>query len=123
MKRPRLSDMSTGDLVELFVKCAIAQDNALFANAVGEVNKLYWNIDAIKNELQSREGDQRRALLPLYRHPNPQVKLKAAKATFALAPGAARQVLETLANTCVGPQKLEAGMCLFNLDEGIFKPK
>jgi hypothetical protein len=31
-------------------------------------------------------------------------------------------VLEVIAETCYGPQKLEAGMTLSNLDAGIFKP-
>ncbi|TAK49740.1 MAG: DUF2019 domain-containing protein [Xanthobacteraceae bacterium] len=56
-------------------------------------------------------------------HPNPQVQVKAAKATLALATEQARQVLKTLAKTCMGLQQLEAGMTIRALDEGIFKPK
>jgi hypothetical protein len=60
--------------------------------------------------------------MAFYDHPNPNVRVKAAKATLAIAPAAARHVLETVAATCYGPEILEAGMSLTNLDCGIYKP-
>ncbi len=42
-----------------------------------EINRLYWKIASVGNELKSRPGDQRAALLPLYNHKNMQVRLKA----------------------------------------------
>jgi hypothetical protein len=121
MKNKALSGMSEAELVALFMKYAVDQDDALLGNEIGKVNKLYWKITAIKDELKSRPGDGRRALVPLFDHPNPQVQVKAAKATLALVPVAARQVLESL-QTCRGPQQLEAGMTLAFLDDGTFKP-
>lgn len=73
-------------------------------------------------ELKARNGDQRRALLELYDHPNAQVRLKATKATLAVAPEAARHMLETIAASNDFPQAGEAGMSIRNLDAGIFKP-
>lgn len=122
MKTANLQAMSVNELVELFTGFAIQQDEAELAFDVKEGNRLFWKITAIAEELKSRPGDQRHALLPLLDHPNPQVQLKAAKATLAIAPAAARHVLEVLAETCYGPQKLEAGMSLSNLDAGIYKP-
>lgn len=122
MNAKSLHKMGLDDLLALFVELALKQDNALFDNDTPKVTRLFWRIEEVKNELKSRPGDQRRALIALFDHPNPQVRLKAAKATLALTPEAARGVLESLAKTCLGPQQLDAGMCLWRLDEGAFKP-
>jgi hypothetical protein len=74
------------------------------------------------NQLKSRPGDQRRVLLDLYDHPNRQVRLNAAKATLAIAPDAAKQALQTLTENKLYSQALDAGMCLWALEQGIFKP-
>jgi hypothetical protein len=47
-------------------------------------------LEEIKRELKPKPGDHRFALLPLYDHNNMQVRVKAAKATLAIAPEAAR---------------------------------
>jgi len=60
--------------------------------------------------------------LPLYRHANAQVRLAAAKATLAVAPEDARQMLQRIADSGEFPQAGDAGMCLVALDRGIFKP-
>jgi hypothetical protein len=62
------------------------------------------------------------ALLALYGHQSMQVRLNAAKSTLAVAPEAARQELRAIADSREYPQAGDAGMCLRNLDEGIFKP-
>ncbi len=79
-------------------------------------------MEVIKRELKVRNGDQRRALLALYDHPNAQVRLKAVKATLAVEPNAARLMLERLADSREYPQAGDAGMTLDNLDSGVFKP-
>lgn len=122
MKRVKLSDMTVEQLVQLFAEFAVQQDAALLYRAQGEVNKLYFKLDAIKKELKSRPGDQRVALLPLYDHKNMQVRVKAAKATLAIAPEAARAQLEAIRASGWQPQALEAGMSLGELDRGGFKP-
>jgi cytochrome c oxidase assembly protein Cox11 len=122
MKNAKLRTMSVGQLVKLFTGIALQQDEAVLACDVKETSRLFWKLEEVEGELKSRPGDQRRALLPLYDHPNPQVRVKAAIATLAIAPAAARQVLEVIAATCHGPQKLEAGMSLVNLERGIYKP-
>jgi hypothetical protein len=77
---------------------------------------------AVENELRARPGDQRSALIPLLRHGDRQVMLKAALATLALEPRRARTVLEALSLSGIQPQALEAGTSVWALDEGIFKP-
>jgi hypothetical protein len=122
MKQAKLHGMTIDQLVEHFAAVALAQDQALLMNEYGRFNKLYGEMNEIKEELKSREGDQRTALLPLYKHQNAQVRLKAAVATLAVAPRAARQALETIANSKEYPQAGDAGMSLLNLDRGIFRP-
>jgi cytochrome c oxidase assembly protein Cox11 len=120
---PKPSDLTTTDLVALFVKYAVQQDEAILGNEQQTlVNKLVFKIKAIWDELKSRPGDQRSALISLFDHPNPNVRVWAATATLAIAPATARAVLEDLSKNCFGPQRLEAGMRLKFLDDGTFKP-
>lgn len=122
MNRVKLSEMTTEQLVQLFADLAVQQDAALLYRAQREVNKIFWKLEEIKSELKSRPGDDRSALLPLYNHKNMQVRVKAAKATLAIAPEAARAQLEAIKASGWQPQALDAGMCLWNLETGVFKP-
>lgn len=121
MKRQDVSQSSTEDLVRAYVRFALQQDEAVLVWQTKEANRLYWILDSISDELKSRPGDQRRALMPLYDHPNPQVRLKAAEATLAIAPEAAKAVLQSL-RSINGPQRLDAGMLILGLEDGSFKP-
>jgi hypothetical protein len=100
----------------------VEQDHALLWDENAKFTRLYWQMDAIKKELKSRPGDQRRALLVLFDHLNMQVRVKAAKATLAVAPEAARRMLQAIADSRRQPQAGDAGMCLRNLDRGVFVP-
>ena len=118
-----LKAMTVAQLVENFAELGVKQNKALLWHDLSEVNSLYWRIDAIKEELKGRPGDQRRALLTLFNHPDLQVRLKAAKATLAVAPDQARAMLERIKERHRGPQAGDAGMCLWNLDRGVFVPE
>ncbi len=122
MKHAKLISMTTQDLVRLFTQIAVAQDDALLGGQIAEFNRLYGRMKEISDELKGRAGDQRRALMALYEHPNMQVRLKAAIHTLAVAPGEARQAIEIIASSKWFPQAGDAGMCLLGLDEGTFKP-
>ena len=122
MKRLILSKLSGDELVDRFAQLAVEQDLAQEMGEQSKVNRLYWKLDAIDVELKSRPGDERSRLLTLYRHPNMHVQLKAAKATLAVAPVEARRLIEVIAVSHHYPQAGEAGMTLFNLDRGVFKP-
>lgn len=87
-----------------------------------KVNRLIKSMWAIQDELKSRPGDQRRALLSLYDHENAQVRLQAARATLAVEPEKARKLIEEIANGRKFPQAGDAGMTIWNLDRGVFKP-
>jgi Domain of unknown function (DUF2019) len=120
MDRNRLRDMTVDQLVERFTAIALDQHKAI--DHIAKYNRLFEQMEAVKGELKAGDGDQRRALLRLYDHPNAQVRLKAVKATLAVAPERARRMLEIMAESGEYPQAGDAGMTIDALDRGIFKP-
>ncbi len=118
----RLSEVATNELVSRFAEIGREQDQALLGGETSKFNRLFQNMQEISEELKSREGDQRSALMDLYDFPNMQVRLKAAIHTLAIAPVEARRQIEEIAASQWFPQAGDAGMCLWTLDEGIFKP-
>jgi len=123
MKRAKLQDITVSQLVERFTGIGIEQGQALLRRQYGKFNRLFDEMVAIEDELKRRDGDQRRELLSLYKHRNAQVRLNAIKATLAVSPEIARQALQALADSREYPQAGDAGMSLWNLEQGIFKPK
>jgi hypothetical protein len=122
MKHPPLHEMSIEQLIEYFVVLALEQDKALLYNEIGKFNALFEKIELIEQELKERPGDQRRRLVELFTHENAQVRMKAAEATLAVAPEAARGMLEAIASSRRFPQAGHAGMTINALDRGIFNP-
>ena len=117
-----LKSMSVAGLVERFTALCVGQYEAELRGENRKMNRLIKQMWAVTEELKSRAGDQRCELIPLYGHANAQVRLMAAKETLALVPAAARQVLEAIRESGQQPQALDAGMSLWNLDRGVFKP-
>lgn len=115
--------MTDRDLIDLFVQIGIEQDDALNGPGVARYNRLFKQETALLSELKSRGDDRRIMLLALYDHENMQVRLNAAKATLAIAPEAARQQLELIRSSRYQPQAGDAGMSIWALDEGIYKPE
>jgi hypothetical protein len=117
--RNRYESLSDQQLVARFAEIGIAQDQALLGMEIGRFNKLFDEMVSIQEALKKRAGDQRRLLLPLYSHPNMQVRLNAAKATWSVDQQAARAQLEAIAASEHYPQAGDAGMALWAIDEGI----
>jgi ParB-like chromosome segregation protein Spo0J len=122
MKPANLQGMSVAALVEKFCALCLSQYEAELRSELSKENRLIRQMFAVREELKARPGDQRHALMPLYRHPNIQVRLMAAKETLAVAPVAAREMLQAIKDSGQMPQSMDAGMCLWALDEGIHKP-
>jgi hypothetical protein len=122
MNQSELQAVTTLELVERFVEITLGQDEALLDDDRKMFNRLFEEMRTVLEELKSRPGDQRSALIPLYTHPNMQVRLKAAKNTLAVAPEDAHEVIQDIANSGHYPQAGEAGMSLWALEQGIFKP-
>src|SRR5215831_11504012 len=96
MKLDNLQDMTVEQLTKQFTAIVLEQDRAIRADETAKYDRLYRQMRAIEGVLKSRAGDQRRALLPLYNHANAQVRLAAAKATLAVAPQDAREMLQSI---------------------------
>ena len=122
MTRINLQELSVADLVRRFEVAQLAQFNAERHSDIQKQNRCVRQAMEIADELRSRPGDQRSALLKLYDHSNVQVRLMAAKLTLAVAPAAAREVVQAIADSKKYPQAMDAGMCLSALDQGIFTP-
>lgn len=123
MKRNDISRQRVQELVEQFEALSLAKGAAIMGSQIAKANRLYWQIDALKKELKSRDGDQRRALHALYSHPNPQVRLEAADATLAVLPAEARAALQMIIDRHEFPQAGDAGFTLLYLSDGRYVPE
>lgn len=108
--------MTGGQLVDRFVTIALEQDEALLNDQIPKFNRLYDQMKDVIEELKSRPGDQRSILLPLYNHPNIQVRLKAARTTIDVAPEAARDVFQKIVDSRRYPQAADALAAIWRLD-------
>jgi Domain of unknown function (DUF2019) len=122
MTNQKLKEMSVGELVERFVAIALDQDKAIFDEDNTKFNKLYDQMQSVKDELRARPGDQRNALRALLDYPNMQVRLKAAITMLALAPDISKEVLRQIADSNRLPQAADAGLILNGLRDGSFVP-
>ncbi|MGB9044586.1 MAG: DUF2019 domain-containing protein [Pseudolabrys sp.] len=111
MKLAKIEEMSTEELVKRFAAICASQDDALLRSQIAKFKLLYNEMAAVEDELKSRPGDQRRALLRLYNHPNCQVRLQSAGATLAVATDTARQLIETIASSRKYPQAATPACC------------
>jgi hypothetical protein len=119
----KLAAMSTTQLVNRFEELCLNQYEADLDFDMPRYNRAFDTMMAISKELPSRLGDQRRALLKLYDHPNEQVRLKAAIHTLTLLPDDARAVMQKLIDDRIHPQAMDAGMLLDSLDAGRYVPE
>jgi hypothetical protein len=113
---------SVQELVERFLSVSLAQYDAVYVVDTTRYNRLFAAMVDIRNELKRREGDQRRALLPLLDHPNIQVRLKAAITLLAVAPELARKALEIVRDSGILPQSADAEDMLEAVDNGSYVP-
>ncbi|HDZ72760.1 MAG TPA: DUF2019 domain-containing protein [Aurantimonas coralicida] len=123
MTAPQLTELTVEEIVREYIAIGLAQDKAIEADDASTFNRLARRQLAYEKELKRREGDQRRALVPLLEHSNAQIRLNAAHATLIVAPLLARETLEAVAAWASGPQALDAGMAIQMLDNGRFVPE
>ena len=115
----KITSVTTRELVQRFVDISEAQGEAMADGNTAAYNRLFDRKKVVIDELRRRDGDQRRALLELRGHPDIQVRLNAAKTTYALDPVGARSVLEEISNSRRFPWAGHAGMSIAMLDEGL----
>lgn len=117
MTGARLSQMSDDDLVKQYAELSAMQGRAMsLLVSSSRTNRIGDQIYEISKELKRRPGDHRTALLKLLSHPDDWVRFNAATSTISLAPGQARQVMQTIADSKVYPQAGQAGMYLSMYD-------
>lgn len=112
-----LRTLTVERLVERFVAIALAQYNALEMDDTQKYNRLFDQMTAVRKELKKRPGDQRQALIALLEHPNPQVRLIAARTTLPIARAAAQQALQLMKDRQEFPQAADASWTLRILEE------
>lgn len=117
-----LRALSTSDILGLFEQLCIEQDDAIEGNENARANRLIMRTFALEAEPKSRPGDQRRILMKLFGHPNMQVRLTAARANLAVDYIAARRELQAIVDQQWFPQSGDAGMTLYHLDTGFYRP-
>ena len=118
--RPASKIASVQELVAQFLSIGLAQFDAAYVVDTRKYNRLYQKMDVVLDELKRREGDQRRALLPLLDHPNVQVRMMAAQAVLAISPTLARSAFVSVRDSNEFPQAMNAGMTLRALDNGSY---
>lgn len=118
MNQNDLEEATVEELVAMFTAIAVKQNAALEGVRSAEHNRLYRQMEKVEAQLKAREGDQRRALLALYRHFNPTVRFKAAMVTFVFAPREAREVLQLIKDRKEFPIAMNASQMLSAVDEG-----
>ena len=111
---------SVQELVERFVSIGLAQYEAAYVVDTRKYNRLYARMQDIRKELWRREGDQRRALLPLLNHPNVQVRMMAAHTVLTISPDLARKAFESVRDSGIFPQAADASGTLSALDNGTY---
>jgi hypothetical protein len=98
VERENLAMLTADELVDRFAAVCVQQNKALLEDEIAKFNRLFDKMVAVGTELKNRSGDQRRALTRLFDHPDLQMKLHAAHMTLAVAPKAAREMLQAIKN-------------------------
>jgi hypothetical protein len=118
----RFRGMTDIELVDEFEQLCLAQDAALDREEFAAYGRRYKVIQALMDELKARSGDRRRLLKKFFGQGNFQVRLTAAHAVLALDYEEARREMELIAESQWQPQAGYAGMSLWNLDRGVYRP-
>jgi hypothetical protein len=122
-RRISLDELSISELVQRFLSLTLGQYEAERQSDNAKYNRLYAEMRMVRNELKHREGDQRRALLPYINHENAQVRLMAASSLLTIVPDRAKRALESVRDSGIVPQSVDAGFLLDGLKDGSFVPK
>ncbi|HYM17658.1 MAG TPA: DUF2019 domain-containing protein [Micropepsaceae bacterium] len=117
-----LITLSIEDLVGQFRAYALEQESALLDSDTDEYNRLYDKMEAIDLELRTRGLEARKALLRLLDHESPRVRRAAAVRSLAISPERSLATIKEIASSHLMPEAGRAGMTLYHLEQGIFKP-
>lgn len=111
-----LTKLSIDQLLARFVQLCLRDDDAQQVANVAARNRFVYEISDVKKELQARPGDQRTALISLFKHPNLMVRYHAATNLMAIIPDEARRQMQAIADSKQYPIAGSAGTYLLMLD-------
>ena len=117
-----LEELDVLELVNRFEAITSAQCEASWLLQTARYNRLYRQMVEIRRELQSRAGDQRRALIALLQSDNVQVRMMAANTVLAIFPEQAKRALESVSESGIMPQAADASSMLDALANGGYVP-
>ena len=101
-------DASDEAMLQRFIELSLTQHEALLYLETGPYNRAYMKIKKLVEELEARPGDQRHALIELFDHDNPQVRLNAAKHAHPHYPDKAIQIVQSIIDARALPQEVYA---------------
>jgi hypothetical protein len=119
MNAVKNAQLSTSELVTEFSRLALAQHEAVEKFQTARYNRLYGRIKLIESELKARDGDQRRALMPLLDAPNIQLRYMAAYALLTIVPEQVQQALLRIRESRHLPQSADASYTLDHFEDSI----
>ncbi|MEW6768493.1 MAG: DUF2019 domain-containing protein [Pseudomonadota bacterium] len=111
-----LSTLSIDQLLARFVELCLDDEQAHDLAKVSVSNRLVYEISDVKKELQKRPGDQRSALIALFKHPNLYVRYHVATNLMSVMPEEARRQMQAIADSKQYPIAGSAGTYLLMLD-------
>jgi hypothetical protein len=118
MSTKKMPEMTVEELVMAYADIVTQQDEAFKNTCIAEFTKLYWQRDAIKEELKSRPGDQREMLAALFKSKKSWVRICVARDTFALDEARARMHIQYVIDHSWDPYRGEARSVLGAWDRG-----
>ena len=116
------NNLSDEELVNRFATAAKQMGAAVLDSRTRQANRIFdimWSIDAT---LRSRGKEARLKLLPLLDDKDRFVRYYAAKKLLGVVPDKARAEIERNGKYTFDAICGDAGMTLYNLDSGVFKP-
>ena len=112
MMTRRKNNAPVDEMLQRFIELSLTQHGALLYLETGPYNRAYMKIKKLVEELEARPGDQRHALIELFDHDNPQVRLNAAKYAHPLFPEESIQVVQSIIDAKKYPQEAHARSAL-----------
>lgn len=111
------SAMPIDGLLKCFEEACLEQYDTYIDDDISKRNADFWILVSINDELKVRGVQERKSLLRLLSHENPQVRLQAAKFVYSAAPEEAKACLEDIRLAKLPDQSLDAGMTLRGLED------
>ncbi len=118
----KLDYLSNYDLVDEFIQCATILGKAVWDGDNQKAKQYTYRMKILDNAFRERGPAVQSLMLPYLEHSDEQVRYSTAKRLLLTVPDKARACIEGVASG-VGPIAGAAGMTLWALDTGVFKPE